>query len=240
MSAEMPPVGNWPLYLYRIFVKGFSFFIFGLGTLILALLIFPVMLSLFQPKEKFRKLARRLISFSFRGFIRMMVLFGAVELDVDEPGVFRSLSSEIVVANHPSLLDVVVMISLIPNADVIVRGNLTGNIIVRGVVRRLYVPSSADFDKIARACEESLEQGNCLVIFPEGTRTPRSGEVHLKKGAARLSLFSGRDILAVHIGGTDKYGLGKHDPFAAFNHTEKYIYRVRIQGKLSPAKYAGM
>jgi 1-acyl-sn-glycerol-3-phosphate acyltransferase len=239
MSAEIPPVGNWPLYLYRIFMKWFSFFIFGLGTLTLVLLVFPVMLAFFHPKKKFQKLARRLISASFQGFVRMMVLFRVLELDIEERKAFRDFSSKIVVANHPSLLDVVIMVSLIPNADVIVRGNLTGNIIVRGVVRRLYIPSSLDFDELAKACRASLEQGNCLVIFPEGTRTPRSGEVRLKKGAARLSLLSGCEVIPVHIGGTDKYGLGKNDPFAAFNHTEKYVYRIRIQGKLSPAKYAG-
>ncbi|MDR1586040.1 MAG: 1-acyl-sn-glycerol-3-phosphate acyltransferase [Treponema sp.] len=240
MSAvEMPPVANRPLYLYRIFMKWFSFFIFGLGTLSLALLVFPVMLVFF-PKEKFQKQARRLISFSFRGFVHMMGFIGVVKLDVEDRGAFRRLSSKIVVANHPSLLDVVIMVSLIPNADVIVRGNLISNIIVRGVVRRLYVLSSLNFDEIAEACKASLDQNNCMVIFPEGTRTPRSGEVRLKKGAARLSLLSGREIIPVHIGGTDKYGLGKNDPFAAFNHSEKYIYRIRIQGKISPAKYAGM
>jgi 1-acyl-sn-glycerol-3-phosphate acyltransferase len=240
MNPEMPPVRNWPLYLYRIFMKWFSFFFFGMGTLTLVLLVFPVMLVFFHPREKFRKLARRLVSASFRFFVGMMVFVGVVELDVDDPGAFRNLSSKIVVANHPSLLDVVIMVSLIPNADVIVRGNLTGNIIVRGVVTRLYILSSLNFDIMAEACKVSLEQGNCMVIFPEGTRTPRSGEPRLKKGAARISLLSGCDIIPVHIGGTDKYGLGKNDPFAAFNHTEKYVYRVRIQEKLSPAKYAGM
>ncbi|MDR2133504.1 MAG: 1-acyl-sn-glycerol-3-phosphate acyltransferase [Treponema sp.] len=239
-AAEMPPVANRPLYLYRILMKWFSFFIFGLGTLTLALLVFPVMLVFLHPKENFQKLARRLISVSFRGFIIMMGVLGVVELDVEDRGAFRGLSSKIVVANHPSLLDVVMMVSLIPNADVIVRGNLVENIIVRGVVRRLYILSSLDFDRIVEDCRTSLDRGNCMVIFPEGTRTPRSGEVRLKKGAARLSLLSGRDIIPVHIGGTDKYGLGKNDPFAAFNHTEKYIYRVRIQGKISPGKYAGM
>jgi hypothetical protein len=46
--------------------------------------------------------------------------------------------------------------------------------------------------------------------------------------------------VAVHIGGTDKYGLGKKDPFLSFNHTEKYIYRMTLRKIISPEQYADM
>jgi 1-acyl-sn-glycerol-3-phosphate acyltransferase len=159
-------------------------------------------------------------------------------MDVDNREAFRHLSSKIVVANHPSLLDVVMMISLIPNADVIVRGNLTRNIIIRWVVKRLYILSSLDFADLVEACIHSMNEGNCLVIFPQGTRTPRSGEIQLKKGAARISLLSGRHIVPVYIGGNDKFGLGKYDNWYDFNHTESYLYRIRMQDEIDPAKYA--
>ncbi|MDR2785767.1 MAG: 1-acyl-sn-glycerol-3-phosphate acyltransferase [Treponema sp.] len=236
-----PPVANWPLYIYRVTVKLFSFFVFGLGTMILVVVVFPIMSLLFPSKKRFRKYARRFISASFRFiFINMMRLIKVIKLDIDDREKFRRLSSKIVVVNHPSLLDVVIMISLIPNADVIVRGNLTRNIIVRWVVNRLYILSSLDFSVLADACIRSLNEGNCLVIFPQGTRTPRSGEIRLKKGAARISLLSGRSIVPVYIGGNDKLGLGKHDHWYDYNHTECYVYRIRIQDEIDPAKYADM
>jgi 1-acyl-sn-glycerol-3-phosphate acyltransferase len=240
MTDAMPPVANRLLYIYRITIKFLCFFIFGLGSLILVLLVFPVMLIVFHPKTRFKKTARPLISASFRKYIRFMEIIQVLKLDAENPEAFRNLSSRIVVANHPSLLDVVMLISLIPNADVIVKGSLVENIIVRGIIRRLYILNSLNFEELVEACKESLEQGNCIVIFPEGTRTPRSGGMRLKKGAARLSILSGCGITAVHIGGTDKYGLGKHDPLAAFNRTDKYVYHIKIQGCLSPAKYQGM
>jgi 1-acyl-sn-glycerol-3-phosphate acyltransferase len=238
-EESMPPVSNRLLYMYRVLAKWFCFFIFGLGTLILVFPVIPVMLLIFRSEEQFQKYTRRLVSLSFRGFVLLMKAIGVVELETADAGAFRKLKSTILVANHPSLLDVVMMISLIPNADCIVQG-YTERTIVRGVVRRLYIPNTLDFNRLAGACAESLRRGNCIVIFPEGTRTPRSGEMRLKRGAARLSLLTGADIVVARIGGTDKYGLGKRDPFTAFNHTEKYIYRISIQGGLSPAKYAGM
>jgi 1-acyl-sn-glycerol-3-phosphate acyltransferase len=173
-------------------------------------------------------------------YINMMRLFGGLRLDVDDREAFRQLSSKIVVANHPSILDVVMMISLIPNADAIVRGSLTRNIFIRWVVNRLYILNSLDFNVLVETCIRSLNEGNCLLIFPQGTRTPRSGKIHLKKGAARISLLSGRNIVPVYIGGNDKLGLGKFDHWYDFNHTEPYVYRIRMQDEIDPAKYADL
>ncbi|MDR0624629.1 MAG: 1-acyl-sn-glycerol-3-phosphate acyltransferase [Treponema sp.] len=235
--SEMPPISNPVLYGYRVLMKWLSFLIFGLNTLLLVSIFFPVMTLFIHPKERFLKQARRFVSFAFRYFVHIMCLMGIVSLDAGDRDAYRRLSSKIVVANHPSLLDVVMLISLIPNADCIVRDSLKGNI-VAGVIRRLYILNSLDFEKLAAACAESLNRGNCVIIFPEGTRTPRSGEMRLKKGAARLSLLSGRDIVPVHIGGTDKWGLGKNDPWTAFNHQDKYIYRVRIQDHIAPETFS--
>jgi len=111
---------------------------------------------------------------------------------------------------------------------------------MRGVIRKLYILNSLDFDTMVNACKDSLARGNCIIIFPEGTRTPRAGIIRLKKGAARLSLLTGAPVIPVLIGGTDKYGLGKHDPATAFNHTEKYIYKLRIQAPLYPHTWTEM
>ncbi|MDR0452047.1 MAG: 1-acyl-sn-glycerol-3-phosphate acyltransferase [Treponema sp.] len=238
---DAPPITNWPLYIYRVMVKLLSFFIFGLGNVVLAIAVFPAMSLLFHPRERFNKYARRFISASFRiFFVNMMRLIGAIRMDVDDRESFRHLSSKIVVVNHPSLLDMVLILSLIPNADVIVRGNLTRNIILRWAVNRLYLLSDLDYNTLANNCIRSLDEGNCLVIFPQGTRTPRTGEIRLKKGAARLSLSSGRNIVPVYIGGNDKLGLGKHDHWYDYNHTECYLYRIRMQDEIDPAKYADM
>jgi 1-acyl-sn-glycerol-3-phosphate acyltransferase len=163
-------------------------------------------------------------------------------MDVDDREAYRRLSSKIMVLNHPSLLDTVMILSLVPNAVCIAAGYLMNRYnICRGVVRRLYIPNSLNFDELSHACLQSLEQGYCLVIFPEGTRTPRGiDKLKLKKGAARLSLLSGCGIIPVHIGGTDKWGLGKHDPFTAYNHTDEYVYRIRMQDEISPVKYADL
>jgi 1-acyl-sn-glycerol-3-phosphate acyltransferase len=235
----MPPVKNWPLYVYRIFMKWMSFFVFGLGSVILVFPIMPVFLLFYRSVENSQVKIRRLVSAFFRLFISMMKRMGIVEFEAPEREFFNNQKSKIIVANHPSLLDIVMIISLIPNADVIVEGYLTKTIL-RGVVKRLYILNSLKFDEMIAACKESLAKGNCLVIFPEGTRTRRNQMMRLKKGAARVSLLTGTEIVVAYMGGTDKYGLGKKDPYFAFNHTEKYIYRITFQKIINPDDYAGM
>jgi 1-acyl-sn-glycerol-3-phosphate acyltransferase len=189
-----------------------------------------------HPRERFQKHGRRFISVALRLFVFIMHTLRIVNLEPDNRENYRHLSSKIVVANHPSLLDVVMLLSLIPNADCIVNPYLNHNIL-RGVVRQLYILGSRDIEDIFQACTESLGQGNCLIIFPEGTRTPRAGKIILRKGAARIALAAGHSIVPVYIGGTDKYGLGKKDPWTGFNPRERYIYRLSMGSEINPEKF---
>ncbi|MDR2597580.1 MAG: 1-acyl-sn-glycerol-3-phosphate acyltransferase [Treponema sp.] len=162
-----------------------------------------------------------------------------VDLKAENIETYRQFSSKIIVANHPSILDVVMLFSLIPNADCIVASHLNHSI-VKGIIRQLYILNSQDFDNILKACDESLKYGNCIVIFPEGTRTPRTGNPVVKKGAARIALSCGCGIIPLHIGGTDKYGLGKKDPWTAFNPRERYIYEIKMGTEILPEKYMSL
>jgi 1-acyl-sn-glycerol-3-phosphate acyltransferase len=233
---ELPPVLNRPLYIYRVMVKWLSFFLFGLATLILVIIVFPPMRLFIHPRERFKKYGRCFVSSSMRGFVSIMHLMGIVNLETDNRENFRRLASKIVVANHPSLLDVVMLLSLIPNADCIVNTDLNRNFIVKGIIRQLYILNSLNLESIYQACDETLKQGNCLIVFPEGTRTPRTGKVILRKGAARIAQYTGCNIVPVHIGGTDKFGLGKKDPWTGFNPRERYIYRVSLGPEINPEK----
>ena len=237
LPPDLPPISNKPLYVYRVLIKWFSFFYFGLITIILLTIVFPFMCLFFHPKERFKKYGRRFVSSSMSFFVSLMHFLGIVDLEADNRENFRNLSSKIIVANHPSLLDIVMLLSLVPNADCIVNAHLKRNIIVKGVIRQLYILGSLDFEDILRSCNESLNHGNCLIIFPEGTRTPRSGNAVVKRGAARIALSSNCNIVPVHIGGTDKYGLGKKDPWMGFNPRERYVYTISMGAEIKSEKF---
>jgi len=233
---DFPPVTNKALYAYRVFGKWLSFFIFGLGSVLLTILVLPPMRLFLHPKTRFQKYGRRFVSAALRFFVSIMHIVGVVDFEPGSRDYYRRLSSKIIVANHPSILDVVMLISLIPNADCIVNAYLGRNIL-GGLARQLYILNSRDLDDIFDACATTLKQGNCLIVFPEGTRTPRVGKAILKKGAARIALATGFNILPIHIGGTDKFGLGKKDPWTGFNPRERYVYNLTIGAEINPEKF---
>jgi 1-acyl-sn-glycerol-3-phosphate acyltransferase len=48
-------------------------------------------------------------------------------------------------------------------------------------------------------CIASLQRGNNLIVFPEGTRTPGDGVIRMKRGAANIAVRGGRTMTPVLI-----------------------------------------
>jgi len=132
-----------------------------------------------------------------------------------------------------------VIFSLLSYADTIVVP-YRNNLFLGGIIRQLFIQGSNNLDDVLHSCTETLKQGNCLLIFPEGTRTKRSRKSILKKGAARVALASGCSIVPLHIGGTDKYGLGKKDPWFSYNPKDRYVYRISMGAEIDPEKYRNL
>lgn len=233
---DLPPVKNFFIYNYRCFIKIICYIYFGVGAMILAIFIFPWIRLLVHGKEKYQIAARRFVSGTFCHFVRFMQITKAADMKIESITPFHNLRGKVIIANHPSILDFVYIMSLVPNANCIVRGNLT-HTVLRGVIKQCYIVNTLDFDELCVLCKETLDKGNCVIIFPEGTRTPRHGNNPYKKGAARIALFSGSDVQPIHIGGNDKYGLGKHDPFWSYNHEEEYLYDIKLLDQIKIEDY---
>jgi 1-acyl-sn-glycerol-3-phosphate acyltransferase len=69
-----------------------------------------------------------------------------------------------------------------------------------------------------RACEEVLERGEPLVLFPEGTRQSGPELAHFFDGAAYLACRTGAPIVPVGLGGTE----------AAMHKGSKMVYPVKM------------
>jgi 1-acyl-sn-glycerol-3-phosphate acyltransferase len=238
-KSDLPKVKNRLFYIYGSLIKLFLYLFFGTGSIVLAVVVFPVLRIAIHPKDTFQKTARTVVSHTFRFFLGMMRFFGVAQFDIPDRARFRSFKSKIVVANHPSMIDVVCLISLIPNADCIVRGSLA-NSVYAGVIRQLYIVNSLGYDEMIDLCKQSLAKGTNLIIFPEGTRTPRHGTNPYKKGSARIAFDTHCDIQPVYIGGTDKYGLGKYDSFFSYSRSGNYHYNIYMLPEIKIADYESL
>lgn len=225
-------------YFYRLFAKGFSYFSFGICSLIFSSVGFPLLFILSGfSKKRFQRLARDIAYFYFRFFVLEMRLLGVLTLQIENLGRLSKNFPGVVIANHPSFLDVVILLSIIPDANCIVKGTLAETPFVRKFVRVLYIPNSIPFDEQLERASRDIRSGNPLIVFPEGTRTIPDEPMHFKKGAARFALHAGCDVLPIYIGGNEKIGLRKHDPFLSSHPTERYHYRLKILNPIPIRKF---
>lgn len=146
----------------------------GLGTLAaicLAWLPFAMLLNPLLPRRIGQPLGRAVISAGFRGYLHLLTLLCASRFDLSELDRLRDQGPLIVAANHPSLLDAVMIVSRLPNAVCVMKASLLDNVLF-GAAARLarYIRNNAPLEMILNAREE-LRCGAQVVIFPEGTRT---------------------------------------------------------------------
>lgn len=118
--------------LWRLFATGFCFAVFGLGGMLMAAFWLPLYRIIYKDENKRKKACRYAVHLGFKGFIWLMYVVGVTKVDTSGLEKLKTLKGKIIIANHPSLIDVVVLISLIRNADCVVKQSLWQNVFTRG------------------------------------------------------------------------------------------------------------
>lgn len=182
--------------LWRLFATMLGFALFGLGCLLLTLFWFPLV-WLCVRGEMQRRLAQSSIRLTFRLFINILKGLGVMDYRFD--GLTPGLSGVLVIANHPSLLDYVLLAAHLPECDCIVKEALWHHPFVAAIVRAAgYIPNVAAETLLPR-CSERLQRGGVLLIFPEGTRTTPGQPLQLQRGAAHLAVRCNARLQPVRI-----------------------------------------
>lgn len=186
-------------HYYRTLATGFCFVCFGLGGLLLSLTVLPLQKLFIRDEQRSKAAARRTVHRSFGFFLGLMRFTGIFNFDLSARQHLAGVQGKIIIANHPSLIDVVALIAMIPNADCVVKAQLFRNPFMRGVISSTGYISNSDPDKLLDDCTASLKQGNNLIIFPEGTRSKPGQPLHFQRGAANIALRSGCAYIALQI-----------------------------------------
>lgn len=197
--------------LWRIPVTGALFACFGLGAVLMGLTAFPLLSLLVRDPSRRTRWARKVVQGGFSGFVWMMRAGGIVDTRIK--GAERlQRGGMLVLASHPTLVDVVALISVIENADCVVKASLTDNPFTRWPVRACHFIRNNGGPELLDDCRRSLQAGGNLVIFPEGTRSKPGQELQLQRGAAQLALRAGVPVTPVTIR-CEPLGLTKGRPW---------------------------
>jgi 1-acyl-sn-glycerol-3-phosphate acyltransferase len=194
---------------------GYAFLamLLGLGAVVvLGFLALPIALVLMCLPAGVRIPAgRRFISHSLAGYLFFLKVFCSVRIDASALEAVGLESPLIIIANHPSLLDAVVLLARLPRAVCVMKGSLKRNILF-GPMAHLagYVSNDDPMTLIRQTCGE-LAGGAQVLIFPEGTRTLAFPLNPFSEAAAFIAARSGVPIQALFMKFSSPY-LGKSWP----------------------------
>lgn len=183
-------------YVWRLFGTAVSFSVFGIGGLILWCVIFPVTALL--PGARRQKIARsqRILHYSFIVFIGLMHRIGIMTYEVN--GLEKlNRPGQLIVANHPTLVDIVFLISRIKEVNCIVKDSLWRNPFMRGPILNCGFISNGDPEKMIAECVAWLKSGGTMIIFPEGTRSVPGKPYRFQRGAGAIALLA--DIIVTPV-----------------------------------------
>lgn len=214
--------------------------IFWLFIVVSSILLFPVAVLIWAATVLFDK--RLVLLHQFTCFWASIYtwLNPVWRVTIEGRDKIRSGVAYVMVANHQSLLDILVLfrlfthfkwVSKIENFRVPCIGwNMSLNRYIK--LRR---GDKESVDQMMTACERTLKQGNPIMMFPEGTRSFDGKLKAFKHGAFTLAQRVGVPLLPIVIHGTSEAL-----PKRGFVLRGRHRIRVRILDEISYETFANL
>ncbi|MBX9705905.1 MAG: 1-acyl-sn-glycerol-3-phosphate acyltransferase [Gammaproteobacteria bacterium] len=185
--------------VWNIIAIRFCFLLFGLGGIVVGLVIAPIVRWCTFNREKKDLNVQYAISIAFRLLLFAIETFRIAKFSFKN---FERLNSDkgcLIIANHPTFIDYVVIVSQLKHCYTMTKGAVAKNFFMRWTTGNAGYVSNAEAEQVLPKIEAVLGKGQNLLIFPEGTRTTMGQPIKLQRGVANLALRLGADIRILHI-----------------------------------------
>ena len=167
---------------------------------LLALVLYPLL-----PRATGRRVGRAAIAAGYRIFWRVARAAGMMQLHSDALGTLCDEPGLIVVANHPSMLDAMMLVARLPRSACIMKASLMRNpFLAPGARLARYIRNDSALG-LVRLAVADLRQGGQLVMFPEGTRTTVPTVNPFHGGVTLIARRAGAPIQTVFIDAHSPY-----------------------------------
>ena len=207
---ERPTSWLWSVYEHVAMVLGLgALAVVCLSWTPLAIALYPVL-----PTPLGRWLGRQAIMRGFRLYVGVLRTVCACRFDLSAIDALRDQGPMVIAANHPSLLDAVLITSRLPNAVCFMKADIMDNPLFGAGARMARYVRNDNLLSAVLSCRRELQQGAQLVIFPEGTRTlgyPANPLNPLSRSTALIATRAGVPVQTVIIEFSSPY-LGKGWP----------------------------
>ena len=193
-----------------------------------SLLLYPLL-----PRALGRRIGRAMIAWCYRLFWRVATLSGMMRLDSEVLDALRDEPGLIIVANHPSMLDAVMLVARLPRSACVMKASLMRNpLLGPGARLARYIRNDSARGMVLCAIQD-LRDGGQLVLFPEGTRTTQQPLNHFHASFTFIARRAGAPIQTVFID-TDSPYLRKGWPLWRLPPLP-ISFRVRLGQRFAPA-----
>lgn len=210
---------------------------FGLGGLVIGLVIAPILWIVLRRSTTRERLTRRIIGYGCGAFVRVMRILGVLQYTIDGIDSDRVPTRCLIVANHPSLIDVVFILAKFPDAVCVVKASHWKNPFTMAAVRAANYIANADPVSLIEESVARLRNDERLILFPEGTRTPPDSAPTFGRGAASIALRARADCLPIRLSCTPTT-LTKADRWFDIPR-RRVFFRMQILAPIPARRYLG-
>ncbi len=181
---------------FRTLATIFAYFCFIFGALLQGIIVYLFLTFFVWSKTKRQRYLRKCVKFSFRIFLFICSVLRVFKVKCCDLSILRDPKAKIIIANHPTLIDYVVLCSqLSENCNAMVKSKLLKGF-MRPIIKHLgYVSNESSLDDIENVAKSHEE----LLIFPEGTRTKDPKALKFMRGAANISCRLNLSIYPIYI-----------------------------------------
>jgi len=226
-------------YIWRLVWTAFAFAALGLGGFILATTVIPMVTLFVQDENERNRRAQCVIRESFRIYITMLRVLGVLKLEVVGAGKLPACRGKLIVANHPTLIDIVLLVALLPDTKCVVKSELFNNRLMRPVVRAAgYIRNDYEPEVLIEKCREALKAGYNLIMFPEGTRSIPGKPLHFQRGFAHIATISGVNVQPITIS-CEPITLVKGEPFYRIPNSRP-IFRIEVTDQIDLQQFPNL
>ncbi|MDW3680596.1 lysophospholipid acyltransferase family protein [Cupriavidus sp. CV2] len=179
-----------------------------------------------------QRFGRFMIMGMFRFYLGALAAMGACRFDLRELDSLRGGPPLVLAANHPGLLDALLVLSRLPGAACVMKAQVAANPFLGAAARLARYIRNDTLTGLIRSAVRELRHGGQVLVFPEGTRTTRYPVNAFKGGVGLIAKRAGVPVQTLFIE-TDSPFLGKGWPF--FRKPDMPVcYRVRLGRRFDP------
>jgi 1-acyl-sn-glycerol-3-phosphate acyltransferase len=189
-------------FIRRGLLTGGAFLLFFTIGMVLSYIVLPAV-HLVSSRDLAARRCRRIVARTWVVFHGYMRVSGLLQYDPHQTKIVLPATGAVVIANHPTLVDVTAIVSACPDLIFVAKRQMFRSPLV-GPLLRLCDQIEAGTGVLAGVAViddavDRLRLGRSVLLFPEGTRSPKGAVGQFFPGALEIAARAGVPVVPLLV-----------------------------------------